>query len=71
MDINNLEIPTEIRIMLLGDSITQGEDTGQNTFRRPLWQKIQEADFIPVDFVGSLNRYALKSFQSNILNVSF
>lgn len=52
MDINNSEIPNEIRIMLLGDSITQG-DRERNTYRRPLWQKLQEADFDTVNFVGS------------------
>ncbi|MCC0175772.1 hypothetical protein I4641_02100 [Waterburya agarophytonicola K14] len=38
--------------MLLGDSITQG-DKERNTYRRPLWQKLEEADFTTVDFVGS------------------
>ncbi|MDJ0573285.1 MAG: GDSL-type esterase/lipase family protein [Pleurocapsa sp. MO_192.B19] len=52
MDINSSEILTEIRIMPLGDSITQG-DNERNTYRRPLWQKLQEADFNTVDFVGS------------------
>ena len=53
MDINNSEILTEIRIMPLGDSITQA-DTERSSYRRPLWQKLQSADFNTVDFVGSL-----------------
>ena len=52
MDINNSEILTEIRIMPLGDSITQA-DTERSSYRRPLWQKLQSADFNTVDFVGS------------------
>lgn len=52
MDINSSEISNEIRIMPLGDSITQA-DTERNSYRRPLWQKLQAADFDTVDFVGS------------------
>ena len=52
MDINSSETLTEIRIMPLGDSITQ-PNTEQNSYRRPLWQKLQEANFNTVNFVGS------------------
>lgn len=51
MDINNSE-QTDIKIMPLGDSITHA-DKERNSYRRPLWQKLQEADFNTVDFVGS------------------
>jgi lysophospholipase L1-like esterase len=40
-----------IRIMPLGDSITQGANT-QNSYRRPLWHKLVAAGYRP-DFVGS------------------
>ncbi len=41
---------TPLRIMPLGDSITQGDD---GSYRRPLWIALKEAD-ISVDFVGSM-----------------
>jgi lysophospholipase L1-like esterase len=40
-----------IRIMPLGDSITQAANT-QNSYRRPLWHKLVAAGYHP-DFVGS------------------
>ncbi|HYE06389.1 MAG TPA: hypothetical protein VEL07_12820 [Planctomycetota bacterium] len=40
-----------IRIMPLGDSITQG-NTQQDSYRRPLWHKLAAAGY-HVDFVGS------------------
>lgn len=39
------------RVMPLGDSITQA-DSNHNSFRRPLWQRLEAAGF-EVDFVGS------------------
>ncbi len=42
-----------VRIMPLGDSITQG-DSDHDTYRRPLWKSLV-ADGYDVDFVGSLN----------------
>ncbi len=48
--------PTQpVRIMPLGDSITQG-DADHNTYRRPLWKSL-EADGYDVDFVGSLRAH--------------
>jgi acyl-CoA thioesterase-1 len=44
--------PKTVRIMPLGDSITQG-DSDHDTYRRPLWKSL-EADGYDVDFVGSL-----------------
>jgi lysophospholipase L1-like esterase len=41
-----------ITIMPLGDSITQG-NFDWNSYRRPLWQKLQTAGYFNVDFVGS------------------
>ncbi len=41
-----------VRIMPLGDSITQG-DSKRDTYRRPLWKSLQ-AEGYNVDFVGSL-----------------
>ncbi len=43
------------RIMPLGDSITQA-DSKHNSFRRPLWQRLEAAGF-DVDFVGSQRRH--------------
>ena len=43
----------QVRIMSLGNSITQG-DTRHSTYRRPLWQKLQAGGY-SVDFVGSLS----------------
>jgi hypothetical protein len=40
-----------IKIMPLGDSITQG-NTKQDSYRRPLWHKLTDAGY-QVDFVGS------------------
>jgi lysophospholipase L1-like esterase len=40
-----------LRIMPLGDSITEGE-SGHNTYRRVLWQRLQAAG-CNVDFVGT------------------
>ena len=40
----------EIRIMLVGDSITQGS-TGDHTWRYRLWQHLR-ADRVPVRFAG-------------------
>lgn len=42
-----------VRVMPLGDSITQGDDR-HNTYRRPLWNKLRNANF-DVDFVGTFN----------------
>jgi len=45
--------PSEpVRIMPLGDSITQG-DADHDTYRRPLWKSLQVEGY-DVDFVGSL-----------------
>ncbi len=41
-----------VRIMPLGDSITQG-DSDHDTYRRPLWKSLR-AEGYNVDFVGSL-----------------
>jgi lysophospholipase L1-like esterase len=46
--------PNAVRIMPLGDSITQG-DFRRNSYRRPLWQRLHDEGF-RVDFVGSLKR---------------
>lgn len=43
--------PTSIRIMPLGDSITQA-DRNHNSYRRPLWLKLRAAGY-DVNFVGS------------------
>ncbi|WP_073109749.1 PKD domain-containing protein, partial [Hymenobacter daecheongensis] len=43
----------QVRIMPLGASTTQG-DTDHNSYRRPLWQKLQTGGY-SVDFVGSQN----------------
>ena len=43
----------QVRIMSMGNSITQG-DTKHNTYRRPLWQKLQAGGY-NIDFVGSLS----------------
>ena len=51
MDINNSE-SAQIRVMPLGDSITHA-DLERDSYRRPLWQKFQAANFDTVDFVGS------------------
>lgn len=40
-----------IKIMLLGDSITQG-NRFNNSYRRALWHKLNEAEY-QIDFVGS------------------
>ncbi|WP_019505716.1 GDSL-type esterase/lipase family protein [Pleurocapsa sp. PCC 7319] len=53
MDNNNSETLSDIRVMLLGDSITQA-NTEHDSYRRPLWQKLNEAGFNNIDFVGSL-----------------
>jgi len=45
------QVDQPLRIMPLGDSITEGV-RGRNSYRRPLWQKLQKAGCI-VDFVGS------------------
>lgn len=42
-----------LRIMPLGDSITQGYDA---SYREPLWHALQDAGW-EVDFVGSMDRY--------------
>lgn len=47
--------PVPARILPIGDSITQG-DNSHNTWRRPLWQSLTNAGF-SVDFVGSTNRH--------------
>lgn len=43
----------ELRIMPLGDSITQGYAA---SYREPLWHALQDAGW-EVDFVGSMDRY--------------
>ena len=43
-----------IKIMTLGDSITQAEN-GQNSYRKELWEQLTVAGY-NVDFVGSENR---------------
>ncbi|MGD1913251.1 MAG: LamG-like jellyroll fold domain-containing protein [Rivularia sp. (in: cyanobacteria)] len=43
-----------IKIMTLGDSITQAEN-GQDSYRKPLWEQLTGAGY-NVDFVGSENR---------------
>jgi lysophospholipase L1-like esterase len=43
--------PAPVKIMPLGDSITQG-NTAQDSYRRPLWHKLVDAGY-RVDFVGS------------------
>lgn len=43
-----------VRIMPLGDSITQGS-RHQDSYRRPLWHQLQAAGYA-VDFVGSLRQ---------------
>ncbi len=43
-----------IKIVTLGDSITQAE-TGQNSYRKELWELLNQAGY-NVDFVGSENR---------------
>jgi lysophospholipase L1-like esterase len=43
-----------IKIMTLGDSITQAEN-GQNSYRKALWEKLTASGY-DVDFVGSENR---------------
>lgn len=50
-DTAHAEQPT-VRIMPLGDSITQGDRDG---YRRPLWHLMQQAE-LRVDFVGSMDR---------------
>ncbi|MBN2713056.1 MAG: DUF1593 domain-containing protein [Planctomycetes bacterium] len=45
--------PNAIRIMPLGDSITQG-DYNHNTYRRPLWLALAETGY-EVNFVGSID----------------
>jgi lysophospholipase L1-like esterase len=47
--------PRPVRIMPLGDSITQG-DSDHNTYRRPLWKSLEVEGF-RVDFVGSLRAH--------------
>lgn len=47
-----LALPPKVKIMLLGDSITQGNTT-YVSYRRPLWQLLQDQKYA-VDFVGSL-----------------
>lgn len=47
-----------LRIMPLGDSITQGHE---ESYRRPLWFKFQKAG-MKVDFVGSMRRGHALSF---------
>lgn len=49
-----LEAPVPVRIMPLGDSITQGSRR-YDSYRRPLWLRLQEAGYT-VDFVGSSPR---------------
>lgn len=43
--------PKPVRIMPLGDSITQG-NTQQDSYRRPLWHLLREAGY-SVNFIGS------------------
>jgi lysophospholipase L1-like esterase len=47
-------IPASVRIMPLGDSITQGQNTSYGSYRRLLYSELI-ADGIDVDFVGSLS----------------
>ncbi|MEP0917793.1 SGNH/GDSL hydrolase family protein [Leptolyngbya sp. DQ-M1] len=49
--------PTSIRIMPLGDSITQA-DRNHNSYRRPLWLKLRAAGY-DVNFVGSTKSHYL------------
>jgi lysophospholipase L1-like esterase len=46
--------PDAVKIMPLGDSITQGEHQ-HPSYRRPLWMKLKSAGY-KVDFVGSLKK---------------
>lgn len=46
--------PNAVRIMPLGDSITQG-NYRYNSYRRPLWKRLKEAGH-QVNFVGSMTR---------------
>lgn len=46
--------PQGIRIMPLGDSITQG-DYARASYRRPLWHLLRQSGY-SVDFVGSMRR---------------
>lgn len=48
---------TSVRIMPLGDSITQA-DRNHNSYRRPLWFKLREAGY-NVNFVGSTRSHYL------------
>lgn len=48
------DLPDAIRILPLGDSITEG-NRFQNSYRRPLWLALTEAGY-PVDFVGTSRR---------------
>ena len=50
-----------IRIMPLGDSITQGYN---NSYRRPLWLALREAGW-EVDFVGSMSEGYAGGIESN------
>ncbi|MDJ0955424.1 MAG: SGNH/GDSL hydrolase family protein [Arenicellales bacterium] len=50
-----------VRIMPLGDSITQGYN---DSYRRPLWLALREAGW-DVDFVGSMNEGYAGSEESN------
>ncbi|MBD1842184.1 cellulose-binding protein [Cyanobacteria bacterium FACHB-63] len=49
--------PTSIRIMPLGDSITQA-DRNHNSYRRPLWLRLRAAGY-DVNFVGSTKSHYL------------
>lgn len=49
--LNRAQANDPIRIMPLGDSITQS-NTNYNSYRRPLWFKLQDGGY-NVDFVGS------------------
>ncbi|GAP94700.1 SGNH/GDSL hydrolase family protein [Leptolyngbya sp. NIES-2104] len=49
--------PTGVRIMPLGDSITQA-DRNHNSYRRPLWLKLRAAGY-EVNFVGSTRSHYL------------
>jgi lysophospholipase L1-like esterase len=51
------ETETGVRIMPLGDSITQG-DRNHNSYRRPLWLKLRNAGY-NVNFVGSTKAHYL------------
>ncbi len=53
------QILAAIKIMPLGDSITQ-MNSSYNSFRRPLWHLLQNAGY-DVDFVGSENKNDLNS----------